>query len=647
MLVRSALLTLFACLLLAVPARAQQSDDVLWYNTSNLAFAITSLSFHAMAAGATNVVDTDVWPADLSPYRLIFLVLPDDPFTTAQTADIQAFVDRGGLLVTVADNDNYDDEIDRLNLLLADLGISSTHIYGMHDLTCPQPATIVAGHPFVTGVGSVHYAASSGLTVSGAGVTLATGVSGQTLLAYEDGVVLSADSSIFQDWCPNQPGSDTLITNMFTLWCDMDGDGSDKAICGGGDCDDGDATLNPSQPEVPDGLDNDCNGLVDDGILPAGAVVVTEVMKDPSAVGDTAGEWFELHNTTVDELNLVGLVVSDLAGNDFTVDADLVLAAGGYAVLGRNGDTTSNGGVALDFEYGSFGLTNTGDEIILVHGTTELDRVEYDDVAWPDTPGASLSLDPAFADSASNDDPVYWCPGVAPYGAGDLGSPGLENHGCCDDDGDGYVDVACGGDDCDDGDAAVNPGAGEATCDGLDNDCAPGTLDEPDGDGDGSTVCDDCDDADAATNPSAAEVCDDGVDNDCDGAIDGLDPDCAGDDDDSGGDDDDVAPDDDDVAPNDDDVAPDDDDVAPDDDDVGPDDDDVGPDDDDTADDDDAVVDDDDAVVDDDDDAADDDDSSGGGDAADCGCAQAPADRAPAALLLPPLFGLALRRRRL
>ena len=48
---------------------------------------------------------------------------------------------------------------------------------------------------------------------------------------------------------------------------------------------------------------------------------------------------------------------------------------------------------------------------------------------------------------------------------------------CWDDDGDGYKDETCGGDDCDDGNPEVNPGgtegpAGDPTCsDGLDNDC--------------------------------------------------------------------------------------------------------------------------------------------------------------------------------
>ena len=58
-----------------------------------------------------------------------------------------------------------------------------------------------------------------------------------------------------------------------------------------------------------------------------------------------------------------------------------------------------------------------------------------------------------------------------------LAEAALVGTSCWDDDGDGYQDEACGGDDCDDGNPEVNPGetegpAGDPTCsDGLDNDC--------------------------------------------------------------------------------------------------------------------------------------------------------------------------------
>jgi len=116
--------------------------------------------------------------------------------------------------------------------------------------------------------------------------------------------------------------------------------------------------------------------------------------------------------------------------------------------------------------------------------------------------------------------------------------------GCEDDlDGDGYIDEACDGDDCDDGDPWVNPGAAEAACDDVDNDC-DGALhpDEVDDDGDGFDECDgDCADGNGWIYPGASEAACDHLDNDCDGVLhpeevdddgDGYDE-CAGDCDDS------------------------------------------------------------------------------------------------------------------
>lgn len=46
--------------------------------------------------------------------------------------------------------------------------------------------------------------------------------------------------------------------------CDADGDGHEAQSCGGWDCDDTRPDVNPEVQEVADGIDNDCDGLVDE-----------------------------------------------------------------------------------------------------------------------------------------------------------------------------------------------------------------------------------------------------------------------------------------------------------------------------------------------------------------------------------------------
>ncbi|MEK7073378.1 MAG: putative metal-binding motif-containing protein [Patescibacteria group bacterium] len=49
---------------------------------------------------------------------------------------------------------------------------------------------------------------------------------------------------------------------------DADGDGSAAASCGGEDCRDDDPTVSPNMSEIRDGIDNDCDGMVDETCAP-------------------------------------------------------------------------------------------------------------------------------------------------------------------------------------------------------------------------------------------------------------------------------------------------------------------------------------------------------------------------------------------
>src|SRR5262249_54300215 len=86
-------------------------------------------------------------------------------------------------------------------------------------------------------------------------------------------------------------------------------------------------------------------------------------------------------------------------------------------------------------------------------------------------------------------------------------------------DGDGYPASL----DCDDGDGAIHPGAVDDCHDLIDQDCSGSANTACDDDGDGYVAAasggDDCDDADPAVHPGAFERCD-GVDDDCEGHTD-------------------------------------------------------------------------------------------------------------------------------
>jgi len=102
-----------------------------------------------------------------------------------------------------------------------------------------------------------------------------------------------------------------------------------------------------------------------------------------------------------------------------------------------------------------------------------------------------------------------------------------------DEDGDGYVSNACGGQDCDDSDPEVNPGAaeesyGDAVCgDGVDNDC-DGYVDMADNGCQECMVPEDCDDGLWCNGQEACAdfVCQQGLPPDCSDTIDCTDDSC-------------------------------------------------------------------------------------------------------------------------
>ncbi len=391
---------------------------------------------------------------------------------------------------------------------------------------------------------------------------------------------------------------------------DEDGDGA--SLCDG-DCDDDDPTVAPTAAETCDGVDNDCDGFLGAGEEDADADQQMVCEGDCDDTDPQIGDGFPEQCDGID---------NDCDG---TVDEDVGADLDGDGFTACDGDCDDGDDLVFPGHPEICdGLDNDCDLLV------PQDELDDDEDGWMICEGDCDDTDPDLTPADDDLDTYSVCDGDCDDGDAWLtpADDDLDTYSTCDgdcDDGDGWltpVDAdldtysTCTGD-CDDTDATAHPAHPEICDGGVDNDC-DGVADDVDDDGDAwlDVACGglDCDDGDDAVHPGALEDCFDAIDNDCDGDVDSADLDCAGDDDDTGDDDtadDDTADDDtadDDTA--DDDTA--DDDTADDDtaDDDTADDDTA---DDDTADDDTA---DDDTADDDtgDDDPADDDD------AGDCSC---------------------------
>ncbi|HHC09480.1 MAG TPA: lamin tail domain-containing protein, partial [Actinobacteria bacterium] len=156
-------------------------------------------------------------------------------------------------------------------------------------------------------------------------------------------------------------------------------------------------------------------------------IVVTEILQNPAAVSDDAGEWFELHNPGDVAVDLAGWTFRDEDTDRFVVDRSLVVPPGGYVVLGRSADRATNGRVAVDYAYGeAMRLHNSADELLVVDADGVLvDRVAWDDgLTFPDPNGASMSLTDPTLDNARGGN---WCVSTVARGALDLATPGRPN----------------------------------------------------------------------------------------------------------------------------------------------------------------------------------------------------------------------------
>ena len=170
-----------------------------------------------------------------------------------------------------------------------------------------------------------------------------------------------------------------------------------------------------------------------------GAVIVNELMIDPSHTQDKYGEWVELFNITNYWIDLRGARLQDYGVDDYAIDevtaGSLVVAPNSYVVICADTDFWNNGGVNCQghFLYQSFGggfsLSNADDEVILRSATgAVIDMFAY--VNNFAVVGASLGLKPSAANMYSNDNASNWCDQWGFLPQGDYGNPGQMNDSC-------------------------------------------------------------------------------------------------------------------------------------------------------------------------------------------------------------------------
>lgn len=316
-----------------------------------------------------------------------------------------------------------------------------------------------------------------------------------------DGYVLCASEGPCANLCLNNPEGCfgcLVFTGCFgdLAACLGQVDADNDGAWAGSDCNDSNSAINPFATEVCDGIDNNCNGQVDEGFP------VLYVDSDGDGYGD---------GSTIVTCPQPGVAVS---GDCDDTDANIFPGAGCVSCTPQDIAWLANGNQPAFFCTSGCSAPTPEEVVICLVGC-------YADAGLA-TPCATCLVE--FQLCVMNECPECELDPTSPACIQCRQSSGCDAtfsacSGLQDNDADGYFAP----NDCDDTNANVHPGATEGcTVDGLDNDC-DGLVDEDattDADADGFTLCEgDCNDQNADVNPAAIEVCD-GVDNDCNGNID-------------------------------------------------------------------------------------------------------------------------------
>jgi hypothetical protein len=169
-------------------------------------------------------------------------------------------------------------------------------------------------------------------------------------------------------------------------------------------------------------------------------LVINEVMVNPNGLTSTEQpmEWVELYNAGTRPVDLQNLVIADSAASGrrpyHLINTSVVVPAGGYVVLGASSNTTDNGGVPVDYSYGTAlnQLANSLDAVkiarVVGDDTLTLDRTQYSQASVSAKEGISRELKNPALDNSNMDGSNWGDASVTSvYGTGGRGTPKAQN----------------------------------------------------------------------------------------------------------------------------------------------------------------------------------------------------------------------------